>query len=177
MQLTYLRYECADAFSLTCSSGSTPSVPHSSSILSFLGGGGGGALVTNSDDESRHNRNFPLLSIAGSQLIGYDIRRGEPILKIGHRELLSGGVGSGRALNSCQIVCLDVFVEDGIVGGGGTSANAGRTRRGSPPDGWTVPSASSRWTGGRCRTSRCRRRVGARRAATMPRGTDSCTRF
>jgi len=93
MQQTYLRYECADAFSLTCSSGSTPSVPHSSSILSFL---------------SNQNSSPTLLSLAGSQLIGYDIRRGEPVVKIGHRELLSGGVGTGRALNSSQIVCLDV---------------------------------------------------------------------
>ena len=29
-------------------------------------------------------------------------------MKIGHREVLSGGVGTGRALNSGQIVCLDV---------------------------------------------------------------------
>jgi U3 small nucleolar RNA-associated protein 12 len=100
MQLTYLRYECADAFSLTCSSGSTPSVPHSSSILSFLG--------SPSDKNRNTPLNCPLLSIAGSQLIGYELRRGEPLLKISHREVLSGGVGTGRALNSSQIVCLDV---------------------------------------------------------------------
>ena len=100
MQLTYLRYECADAFSLTSSSGSTPSVPHSSSILSFLG--------SPSDENRNTPLNCPLLSIAGSQLIGYELRRGEPLLKIGHREALSGGVGTGRALNSSQIVCLDV---------------------------------------------------------------------
>ena len=29
-------------------------------------------------------------------------------MKIGHREILSGGVGTGRALNSSHIVCLDV---------------------------------------------------------------------
>lgn len=35
-------------------------------------------------------------------------------MKIGHREILSGGVGTGRALNSSQIVCLDVSeVSDG----------------------------------------------------------------
>jgi len=38
-------------------------------------------------------------------------------LKIGHRELLSGGVGTGRSLNSSQIVCLDVSSEcDGNSG-------------------------------------------------------------
>ncbi|KAL3808500.1 hypothetical protein ACHAXA_008321 [Cyclostephanos tholiformis] len=114
MQLTYLRYECADAFSLTCSSGSTPSVPQSSSILSFLG-------ATTSDNEKGivppQQQNCPLLSIAGSQLIGYELRRGEPIMKIGHRELLSGGVGTGRALNSSQIVCLDV--SERRIGGDG----------------------------------------------------------
>ena len=97
MQHTYLRYECADAFSLSCSSGSTPSVPHSSSILGFLRSKGRSSSSNN-----------PVLSLAGSQLIGYDLRRGEPLLKIGHREVLSGGVGTGRALNSSQIVCLDV---------------------------------------------------------------------
>lgn len=109
MQHTYLRYECADAFSLTCSSGSTPSVPHSSSILAFLG---------SSKKNKNTNQNSPLLSLAGSQLIGYDLRRGEPLLKIGHRELLSGGVGTGRALNSSQIVCLDVNESDGSTGDG-----------------------------------------------------------
>lgn len=99
MQHTYLRYECADAFSLSCSSGSTPSVPHSSSILAFL---------KSKDRSNNSSYNQPVLSLAGSQLIGYDLRRGEPLLKIGHREVLSGGVGTGRALNSGQIVCLDV---------------------------------------------------------------------
>ena len=96
MNPTYLRYECADAFSLTASSGSSPSAPPSSSVLSFVGtpGPGGGAPL--------------LLSLAGSQVVGYDLRRGEPALKIGHREVLSGGVGTGRALNSGQVVCVDV---------------------------------------------------------------------
>ncbi len=101
MQPTYLRYECADAFSLSCSSGSTPLAPHSSSILAFLG----------SSNQSE-NVNCPVLSLAGSQLVGFDLRRGEPLLKIGHRELLNGGLGTGRALNSNQIVCLDVSEYD-----------------------------------------------------------------
>lgn len=115
MQLTYLRYECADSFALTCSSGSTPSVPHSSSILSFL------SSSSNNNDSTKNNNNTPLLSIAGSQLVGYDLRRGEPTLKIAHREVLSGGVGTGRALNSSQIVCLDVTCGGGgsVEGGGG----------------------------------------------------------
>ncbi|KAL7545346.1 hypothetical protein ACHAWF_008697 [Thalassiosira exigua] len=117
MQHTYLRYECADAFSLTCSSGSTPSVPHSSSILAFLGY----SSSTNGAKRTRNeNLNPPLLSVAGSQLVGFDLRRGAPSLKIGHREILSGGVGTGRALNSSQIVCLDVSsLDDGDSGGTG----------------------------------------------------------
>jgi U3 small nucleolar RNA-associated protein 12 len=105
MQPTYLRYECADAFSLSCSSGSIPSAPNSSSILAFLG-----ASAPSSNNSSSNNvvKNCPVLSLAGSQLVGFDLRRGEPLLKIGHRELLSGGLGTGRALNSNHIVCLDV---------------------------------------------------------------------
>lgn len=104
MQPTYLRYECADAFSLSCSSGSTPSAPHSSSILAFLG--------SSNRNATESVNNCLVLSLAGSQLVGFDLRRGEPLLKIGHRELLSGGLGSGRALNSNQIVCLDVSEND-----------------------------------------------------------------
>ncbi|KAL9188525.1 hypothetical protein ACHAXT_006903 [Thalassiosira profunda] len=115
VQQTYLRYECADAFSLTSSSGSTPSVPHSSSILAFLG----------ASNNQQNNANAPLLSVAGSQLVGYDLRRGEPLLKIGHREVLSGGVGTGRALNSSQIVCLDVSAGDANDGRGDAKVATG----------------------------------------------------
>ncbi|KAL3799031.1 hypothetical protein HJC23_005170 [Cyclotella cryptica] len=93
MQHTYLRYECADAFSLSCSASATPSIPHSSSILSFL---------------PNNNTNSLLLSPAGSQLIAYDLRRGLPLLKLGHSENLSGGVGTGNALNSTQVISIDV---------------------------------------------------------------------
>ncbi|KAL7543092.1 hypothetical protein ACHAXR_012413 [Thalassiosira sp. AJA248-18] len=119
MQHTYLRYECADAFALTCSSGSTPSVPHSSSILAFLGSSSSSNNAKRNNDASLNNS--PLLSVAGSQLIGYDLRRGEPLLKLGHREILSGGIGTGRALNSSHIVCLDVSSEcnnDSSISGG-----------------------------------------------------------
>ncbi|KAL7485989.1 hypothetical protein ACHAW6_012495, partial [Cyclotella cf. meneghiniana] len=98
-QHTYLRYECADAFSLSCSASATPSIPHSSSILSFL---------PNNSNSSNNNNNALLLSPAGSQLIAYDLRRGLPLLKIGHSEILSGGIGTGDALNSSQVISLDV---------------------------------------------------------------------
>lgn len=111
MQHTYLRYECADAFSLTASAGSTPSMPRSSSILAFLGGGGP-SPPSDGDGNDNGDANYPLLSLAGSQLIGYDLRRGGPSLKIGHREVVSGGVGTGRALNSGHVVCLDVSARE-----------------------------------------------------------------
>jgi U3 small nucleolar RNA-associated protein 12 len=40
--------------------------------------------------------------------MGFHMRTTNPTIKIGHREQLTGGVGTGRALNSDQIVCLDV---------------------------------------------------------------------
>jgi U3 small nucleolar RNA-associated protein 12 len=40
--------------------------------------------------------------------MGFSLRTTLPSIKLGHREQLSGGVGTGRALNSDQIVCLDV---------------------------------------------------------------------
>lgn len=51
-----------------------------------------------------------LLTTAGSYCMGFHLRTTEPTIKIGHREQLSGGVGTGRALNSDQIVCLDVAI-------------------------------------------------------------------
>ena len=55
-----------------------------------------------------------LLSPAGSSLLGIDLRKGLPLLKIGHSDLLSGGVGTGKALNSSLVICLDV---SGAAGG------------------------------------------------------------
>ena len=40
--------------------------------------------------------------------MGFHLRTTEPTLKLGHREQLSGGVGTGRALNSDQVVCVTV---------------------------------------------------------------------
>ena len=93
MQHTYLRYECADAFGLVSSSASSKA-PQSNSILAF---------------GSSSNRSRPIvLTTAGSFCIGYHLRTTDPVIKIGHRENLSGGIGTGKALNSDQIVCLEV---------------------------------------------------------------------
>lgn len=41
--------------------------------------------------------------------MGFNLKSGLPVLKLGHREQLTGGVGTGRALNSDQVVCLDTI--------------------------------------------------------------------
>ena len=92
MDHTYLRYECADSFGLIIS-GASSKAPPSNSNLVFL------------DDGSR---NPLLLTTAGSFVQGVNLKTGLPTIKLGHREQLSGGVGTGKALNSDEVVCLDV---------------------------------------------------------------------
>jgi len=96
MEHTYLRYECADTFGLTTVSGSSKA-PLSNSILAFLGS----------------SRNAPLLTTAGSSIMGFNLKSCLPTLKLGHREQLAGGVGTGRALNSGEVICLDVIMNEG----------------------------------------------------------------
>jgi WD40 repeat protein len=91
MQHTYLRYECADAFSLTTSAATTST--STTSPLAFLS-------TSNSRAQST------LLSTSGSQILGFNLRTNEPSLKIAHRELLSGGLGTGKALNSNEVLCI-----------------------------------------------------------------------
>jgi len=92
MQHTYLRYECADSFGLISSSASSKA-PQSNSILAF----------------GSSTRETPiLLTTAGSYCMGYHLRTTNSTIKIAQREQLSGGVGTGRGLNSDQIVCLNV---------------------------------------------------------------------
>lgn len=92
MDHTYLRYECADSFGLIVS-GASSKAPPSNSNLVFLEDG---------------SRNPLLLTTAGSFVQGINLKTGLPRIKLGHREQLSGGVGSGKALNSDEVVCLDV---------------------------------------------------------------------
>ena len=52
--------------------------------------------------------------------MGWSLRTCQPILRLAHREQLTGGVGTGRALNSDEIVCIDVSLpeeEHGESGG------------------------------------------------------------
>lgn len=91
MQHTYLRYECADAFSLATSAASS-TAPPTTSTLAFLGTA----------------PNSPLLSNASSQLVGFNLRTLTPCLKLGHRDNPSGGVGTGRALNGDEVTSINV---------------------------------------------------------------------
>lgn len=108
MQHTYLRYECADAFGLVTSSASSQA-PQSNSILAFASGG------------SSNNNPLLLLTTAGSCCLGYNLKTTDCKLKLAHREQLSGGVGTGRALNSDQLVCLDVVSNNDSDGATTTS--------------------------------------------------------
>ncbi len=94
MQHTYLRYECADSFGLVSSAGST----NATKTLGFL-----------PNRNAVSNSSSILLSTANSQLVGFSLRSDQsPCLKLGHRELLSGGVGTRIALNSDEVICLDI---------------------------------------------------------------------
>lgn len=90
MDHTYLRYECADAFGLTIASTSSKA-PVSNQILGFT------------------NDGTKLLTVAGSFVAALPLKSAlQPTWKLGHAQQLTGGVGTGRALNSDEVVCLDV---------------------------------------------------------------------
>jgi len=94
MQHTYLRYECADSFGLVSSAGTT----NATKTLGFL-----------PNNNTLNSSSSILVSTANSQLVGFSLRSDQsPCLKIGHRELLSGGVGTRLALNSHEVICLDI---------------------------------------------------------------------
>jgi WD40 repeat protein len=101
MQHTYLRYECADAFGLVTASSSSQA-PQSNSIL---------RCVVQPSSSSSSSSPTIVLTTGGSYCLGYNLKTTSPTIKIGHREKLSGGVGTGRATNSDQIVCIDVAAE------------------------------------------------------------------
>ncbi len=102
MQHTYLRYECADSFAVTTSSSTTSTL--TTSPLTFLSNHHPNKHNTISSSTS--STSSLVLSTSASQIIGYNLRTNEPILKLGHRELLSGGLGTGKALNSNEVLCI-----------------------------------------------------------------------
>lgn len=100
MEHTYLRYECADTFGLAVASASSKA-PVSHQILAFV------EDYTDGIGLSQKTPPPLLLSTAGSCLAGYHLRSAlQPVLKIGHAP--QGGVGTGRALNDDEVVCVDV---------------------------------------------------------------------
>jgi WD40 repeat protein len=103
MDHTYLRYECADAFGLTVSSASSRA-PQCNSVIRHL------PLVEQPSSALSSSSSSPVVVVTttGSTLTGFNIRTSLPILKIGHRQQLTGGVGTGRSLNSDEVVCLDI---------------------------------------------------------------------
>lgn len=95
MQHTYLRYECADSFSLAASTPSTTT--NTTQTLAIL------SPSSSSSDL--------VISSAGSQCVAFDLRSGNPTrpyAKIGYRDDTTN-VGTGRALNSNECTCLDVY--------------------------------------------------------------------
>ena len=97
MEHTYLRYECADSFGLAIATASSKAPP-SNSVLAFIG----------NSRRSNNNSTSTLLTTTASCITGFNLKSCQQTLKLGHREHLTGGVGTGRALNSDEVVCLDV---------------------------------------------------------------------
>lgn len=108
---TYLRYECADTFSLSCDVLSSCS---SSQILSCLEQPyPSNSIIRNSSTTStRAAAAAPpiVFTVCKSNCVGFHLRRagdGVPYVKIGHRD--PSTVGTGRALNSDESTCIQVF--------------------------------------------------------------------
>jgi WD40 repeat protein len=91
---TYLRYECADACAVTCDA-----TAYSSQIISHIG-------TTSSGSGSVKSPPI-VVCAAKSQCVAFHMRRGAPCAKIAHREPIN--IGTGRALNSNEITCLDTI--------------------------------------------------------------------
>eukprot|EP00978_Attheya_sp_CCMP212_P018602 scaffold51140_cov49-Attheya_sp.AAC.2 len=102
MEHTYLRYECADAVSLVVGGTSTTS---------------NGTLCFANSKHSKSKKNPIVFLTAGPQVVGLNLRTssGEPCVKVGHRD--PSPIGTGRALNSDQVICIDVSINSRIASG------------------------------------------------------------
>lgn len=109
MEHTYLRYECGDSFGLTAAAPSSKA-PAATDSLAWL--------------HHHHRRRDDattsplLLTVAGSLVTGWNLKTATLALKVGHTELLSGGVGTGRALNSDEMVCLAASTSSDMIATG-----------------------------------------------------------
>ena len=97
MKHTYLRYECADSFGLAVSTASSKAPP-SNALLQ----------ATPISSSGNHNNDELVWAVTGSSVTAYRKRTNLPVLRLAHREQLSGGVGTGRALNADAVTCFDV---------------------------------------------------------------------
>jgi WD40 repeat protein len=87
MEHTYLRYECADSFGVTVASASSKA-PNSNGVMAFTSEG-------------------TLLTVAGSCIAGFRLASAlAPIRKLGHTLQVAGNMGTGKALNGDELVCL-----------------------------------------------------------------------
>jgi WD40 repeat protein len=87
MEHTYLRYECADSFGVTVASASSKA-PNSNGIMAVSSDG-------------------TLLTVAGSCIAGFRLASAlAPIRKLGHTLQVAGNMGTGKALNGDEMVCL-----------------------------------------------------------------------
>jgi U3 small nucleolar RNA-associated protein 12 len=102
MDHTYLRYECADTIGLIVSSGSSKgAVSHNGVVRGLF-----------SSKRTNHtNNNDIVVTTTGSTITGFSTKTNLPVFKLGHREQLSGGVGTGRSLNSDEVICIDISCE------------------------------------------------------------------
>jgi WD40 repeat protein len=98
MEHTYLRYECADSFGSVVSTGSSRA-PVSNALLKHTA--------------AHHHESLPplLWSTTQSSVTAYHCKTSQPLFKFAHRDPDSVSVGSGRALNGSECVCLDTIVE------------------------------------------------------------------
>lgn len=137
---TYLRYECADTFSLMCDVGSSCSssqilscveqpYPHTSSTST------GSSRISSSGATASEPPPPPpvVFTVCKSNCLGFHLRRagdGVPFLKLGHRDPSS--IGTGRALNSEESTCIQVFsaFSSSAMSGNDTSSTSLRVATG-----------------------------------------------
>lgn len=112
MQHTYLRYECADTFSLTTATPSTTT--NTTQTLALFPGSSSASNNTNNNNKS----NNLVVSIAGSQCAAFDLRSGNPprpFFKLGHYDDTTN-IGTGKAINSSECTCLDIYIQKVCTG-------------------------------------------------------------
>ena len=91
MDHTYLRYECADSFGLTTASAASKTPPSNGHVRVVSVGNTTKSLAW---------------TTAGSHCTAFNLQTGLAEVQLAHREPMT--LGTGLALNSSQVTCLDV---------------------------------------------------------------------